>query len=222
MSTARICVAAAVLAVAATAGCSSDNTASPSSTASSAASTSAAASDTSSAAPAAPALGQTGDYTAALIKASDIGPDFTGYGEPTQNAGGMPGVGQSFNTADGSRIVVASVLVLADPAAADQSVASHPFPKVANPAPQPFEVGTGGRIATGMAPDNSKSVTEVVFAEGRAAVNLVFMNAPDSPPAADFVLDVARKQDAGREERLAQLASSSVGPHVQHPSGRPF
>jgi hypothetical protein len=46
-----------------------------------------------------------------------------------------------------------------------------------------------------MSPDNTKSVTEVVFGEGRAAVNLVFMNAPDSPPAPDFVLDVARKQD---------------------------
>jgi hypothetical protein len=194
MSNARICVAAAVLAVAATAGCSSDNTASPSSTAS-AASTSAAAAGTSDAAQPSPALGQTGDYTAALIKASDIGPDFTGYGQPTQNAGGLPGVGQSFNNADGTRIVVASILVLADPAAAQQAVATHPFPKVNAPTPQPFEVGTNGQIASGMSPDNTKSVTEVVFGEGRAAVNLVFMNAPDSPPAPDFVLDVARKQD---------------------------
>jgi hypothetical protein len=195
MSNARIYLAAAVLAVAASAGCSSDNTASPSSSASSAASTSAAAASTSDGAQPPPALGQTGDYTAALIKASDIGPDFTGYGQPTQNAGGLPGVGQSFNNADGTRIVVASILVLADPAAAAQAVATHPFPKVNAPTPQPFEVGTNGRIATGMSPDNTKSVTEVVFGEGRAAVNLVFMNAPDSPPAPDFVLDVARKQD---------------------------
>lgn len=195
MSNARIGVAVAVLAIAATAGCSSDDTASPSSSASSASSTSAAAASTSDAAPASPALGQTGDYTGLLIKASDIGPDFTAYGQPTQNPGGMPGAGQSFNTADGTRIVLASVLILADPAATEQAVTTHPFPKVNAPNPQPFEVGTNGRIATGMSPDNAKSVTEVVFGEGRAAINLVFMNAPDNPPASDLVLAVARKQD---------------------------
>ena len=68
--------------------------------------------------------------------------------------------------------------------------------------PQPFEVGTNGRVATGMSPDNTKSVTEVVFGEGRAAINLVFMNAPSSPPAPDFVLDVAHKQDAAVKSGL--------------------
>ncbi|MDT5260916.1 MAG: hypothetical protein QOD10_5996 [Mycobacterium sp.] len=195
MSNARICVATAVLAFAATAGCSSDNNASPSSSASSASSTSAAASTTSNAAQASPALGQQGDYSAALIKASDIGPDFTAYAPPSQNPGGFPGVGQSFNNPDGSRVVIDGIVVYADPASTEQALAAHNFPKVNAPTPQPFEVGSNGRIATGMSPDNQKAVAEVVFSEGRATVNLIFSNAPDSPPAPDFVLDVARKQD---------------------------
>lgn len=190
MGKASICVATAVLAVAATAGCSSDNTASETSSVA----TSAAASATSSVAPASPA--QPSDYTAALIKASDIGPDYTAYGQPTLNPGGLAGVGQSFNTADTTRVVVDGIMVQADPELAKQSAVEHNFPKVNAPTPQPFDVGSNGRIATGMSPDNTKAVTEVIFSEGRATVNLVFMSPPDSPPAPDFVLDVARKQDA--------------------------
>lgn len=150
----------------------------------------------------APALGQPGDYTALLISAADIGPDFTAYGAPTQNPNGVPGVGLSFNTADTSRVIVDGVTVFADPAAAAQAIAGHPFPSVDQPAPQPFPVGQQGKIATGTSPDKQNAVTEVLFAEGRATVNLIFKTAAGSPTPPDFVLDIARKQDAAVKNGL--------------------
>lgn len=143
----------------------------------------------------APALGQPGDYTALLISAADIGQDFTAYGAPTQNPNGIPGVGLSFNTADASRVIVDGVTVFADPAAAAQAIAGHPFPSVDQPAPQPFPVGAGGKIATGSSPDKLNAVTEVLFGEGRATVDLIFKTAAGSPTAPEFVLDIAHKQD---------------------------
>lgn len=143
----------------------------------------------------APALGQPGDYTALLIKAADIGPDFSAFAPPTLNPNGVPGVGQSFNTADTSRVIVDGITIFADAASAAQGIAGHPFPSVDQPSPQPFPVGVDGKIATGTSPDKQLAVTEVLFGEGKATVNLIFKTAAGSPEASDFVLDVARKQD---------------------------
>ena len=69
-------------------------------------------------------------------------------------------------------------------------------------APQPFEVGTNGIIVVGPSPDNTKSVTYVVFAEGKVVVDLEFDSGPNDAAPQDFVLDVAKKQDDAVKTRV--------------------
>ena len=61
-------------------------------------------------------------------------------------------------------------------------------------APAPIEVGAGGISVSGNSPDNAKSVTVVLFTEGRAFVTLEFDGPKDATPPPDFVLDVGQKQ----------------------------
>ena len=60
--------------------------------------------------------------------------------------------------------------------------------------PAPIEVGSGGISVSGNSPDNAKSVTVVLFTEGRAFVTLEFDGPKDATPPPDFVLDVGQKQ----------------------------
>ena len=79
---------------------------------------------------------------------------------------------------------------------------NHDFGLRVNAAPQPFDVGSNGQMAAGLAPNQAKAVTEVLFVEGRALVDLVFQSAPSDPPPADAVLTVARKQDTAVKNGL--------------------
>jgi hypothetical protein len=169
------------------AGCSGDkSTASPTSTASPSA-----------------------DYSTLLIKASDIiqPADFftnapaTGFtaGAPTKNPNGKPGVAGMFKSNDGNRQISDTVLVLADEAAAksalDAAVAGVGS-SVSIPTPQPFSVGDNGTLFSGSSPDQSKSVTVVMFTQGKTFTTLEFDGAPNDPVAVDFANDVGQKQDA--------------------------
>ena len=60
----------------------------------------------------------------------------------------------------------------------------------------PADVGTGGVTAIGSNSDNSKSRARLVFTEGKAFVQIEFFNPGNDPLKPDFVLDIARKQDA--------------------------
>lgn len=193
---------AAVLAVAAATGCSGGHNATSSSTASStSSSTSAAASGTSSAVP------SSGDYTGLLIKASDTGPDFINGGVPTINpVAGQVGVAQMFfTTRDGHR-TIADRITVSDPATATAQTVTSSFAELGKDVPgvpdQPIDVGTNGRMVAGMSPNQSKAVTALVFAEGKAAVYLRFLSAPDDPIPPEFALDIARKQDAAVKNGL--------------------
>jgi hypothetical protein len=197
--------ATAVLAVAAATSCAGGNNKESSSTTSSttaASSTSAAPSPPSGAPP--PVSGPLADYTNLLLQPTDVGPDATTTGPPTQNPGGIAGAGVTFTGADRTRTIDDLIIVMVDPATAAQS-AKDPS-RVSNyvtGTPQPFEVGTNGLITVGLSPDNSKAVTYVTFAEGKAVVDLSFDGPPGSPaPPHDYVVYLARTQDTAVKNGL--------------------
>ncbi len=173
-------------------GCGSNKSSTTSSSGSAASSAgSSAASSASSAA--------TADYTALLIKASDItlpGDTFTAA-PPIQNPNGQPGVAQIFSNQNDTRHVGDTILILPD---ADQAVSELDEEKAAlgdtvkGGTPAPAAVGTGGTMVSGTAPDGSKAVTVLLFTEGKAFVNLEFDSPPNDPLPPQFVTDVGQKQ----------------------------
>jgi hypothetical protein len=200
MEIARITVvgwAVATLVVGAVAtGCGGGNTgSSPSSSASSASS---AASGT-----AAPSEQPT-DYSGLLIKPSDIGGDLNAPQPPVLNPNGAPGVAQLFATADNSRRIGDTILIVADPATAAAGVENTKtnYGGKVSGTWQPVDVGSNGAMISGTSPDNSQAVTVLLFNEGKALVNLEFDSAPNDPIDADVAKDIGRKQDAAIKKGL--------------------
>lgn len=156
------------------------------------------------------------DYSALLIKASDITQpaDFftnalaTGFTAeaPTTNPNGKPGVAGLFKSQDGSRQISDTVLVLGDESGAksalDAAVAGIGN-TVAIPAPQPFPVGANGTMFSGSSLDQTKTVTIVMFNQGKAFTTLEFDGAPNDPVDVSFVNDVGQKQDAAIKAHLS-------------------
>jgi hypothetical protein len=140
------------------------------------------------------------DYTALLIKASDItlpGDTFTGQ-PPIQNPNGQPGVAQIFGNQNDTRHVGDTILILPDP---DQAVSELDQEKAAlgdtvkGGTPAPAAVGTGGTMVSGTASEGSKAVSVLLFTEGKAFVNLEFDSPLNDPVPPQFVTDVGQKQD---------------------------
>ncbi len=161
--------------------------------ASNSATSSSAATSTTASPPAQPA-----DYSALLIKATDlVAPEEFVASPPVQNPDGKPGVATSFGNADRTHVVGDTILILPDPAAATaalEAAKSALGGSVVGGAPAPIEVGAGGISVSGSSPDKTKSVTVVLFTEGRAFVTLEFDGPKDATPPPDFVLDVGQKQ----------------------------
>jgi hypothetical protein len=187
------------------AGCGSDKPSSPPRQTPSATSTPAAPS------PAASPTSSTGaaqpsDYSNLLIKATDIvvpGDTFTlTQTLPVPNPAGTEGV---FMNQAASRKVDDTIYVYPDAGAAaqalDQSAKGIQELSV-KAAPMPADVGTGGQMAVGPSPDGSKSKAIVMFTEGKAFTVLEFESAPNDPLQPDFVLDLAKKQDAAIKSGL--------------------
>jgi hypothetical protein len=203
-------LAAAVLAASVT-GCSSSS--SPSATKSGSATSASAtgSSGTSSSAPAQPS-----DYTALLIKATDLdAPMPFVAGPPTTNPNGQPGAAITFSSQphpedqEGVTIkdvqIIDTIQVLPDAAAATSALNSAKTAQsvVKDPKTDPATVGTGGALLSGNSPDGSKAVTVLMFTEGRGFVTLQFVGGSDSPPPPpDFVTDVGQKQDAAVKQGL--------------------
>ncbi|MCV7166747.1 hypothetical protein, partial [Mycobacterium stomatepiae] len=147
--------------------------------------------------------GPSGDYTNLLIQASDIGADKT-LGPPQQNPGAVTGAGVTFSNDDGTHTVDDLLIVFATPGMAAQAAKERPpaLSQYVTGAPQPFAVGTNGVMVVGSSPDNTKSVTYVVFAEGRVVVDLEFDSRPNDITPQDVVLDLARKQDEAIKNRM--------------------
>jgi len=193
-------IGASALAVLAAAGCSSDSKSKESSTSASSSAGSSASSTSSSAA------AQATDYSALLIKGTDlVAPEVFSASAPTQNPNGQPGVATAFSNPDGSHVVGDTILILADPAAAASALEAAKGAlgnNVTGGTPAPMNVGTGGTSVSGNSPDGTKSVTVVLFTEGKAFVTLEFDGpaGADAPP--DFVTDVSQKQAAAIKDGL--------------------
>jgi hypothetical protein len=179
------------------AGCSSD---SKSSTA-----PSGSAASTSSSSASRPAQPQPADYTALLIKATDLNaPEAFTASPPLQNPNGKAGVATSFSNADGSHVIGDTILILPDRSAAARALdsAKAALGIAVSGTPRPSDIGTGGTTVTGNSPDGSKSVTVVLFTQGRAFTALEFEGPADAAVPPDFVTDVGHKQVAAIKNGL--------------------
>ena len=183
---------------AAVTGCGNDKSSSPSSSTSPASSSG---TPTSSSAPAQPS-----DYSRLLIKPGDIvvpGDTFTLFQTlPVPNPAGAEGV---FTNQGGSRKLDDTIYVYPDAGTAsqalDQSAKAIQELSVKAP-PTPVDVGTGGQMAVGPAPDGSKAKGIVMFTEGKVFTVLEFESPPNDPVQPDFVVDLGRKQDAAIKSGL--------------------
>jgi hypothetical protein len=173
------------------AGCNSgskSSTAPSGSTASSTASSSSASSS---------AQAQPADYTELLIKATDINaPEVFTASPPVQNPNGKPGVATSFSNPDGTHVIGDTILVLPDPSAAASALdsAKTALGGSVNGTPGPSDIGSGGTTVSGNSPDGTKSVTVLLFTQGRAFTTLEFDGPANAPVPPDFVTDVSQKQ----------------------------
>ena len=179
-------------------GCSSKKSSTPSSSSSSSASSSTSATSSSAAA-------QPTDYSALLIKASDIPGEAFTMQPPQLNPGGKPGVAATFANQDASRTIVDTILVLpsaSDAGGALDSTKTAAGPAVSGGTPQPIDVGTGGTMLTGTSPDGAKAITILMFSEGTGVATIEFDSAANDPVPQDGALDIARKQDAAIKNGL--------------------
>jgi len=148
------------------------------------------------------------DYSALLIKPTDIGGDLTAPQPPVLNPNGAAGVAQLFANADNSRRIGDTILIVADPATAaaglDNTKRNYTS-KVSGtwqPALEDGDVGSNGSMISGTSPDNSQAVTVLLFTEGKALVNLEFDSAPNDPIDPAVATDIGRKQDAAIKNGL--------------------
>lgn len=151
-----------------------------------------------------PSPGQPTDYSALLITPADIGGGLTAPQPPVPNPNNAPGVAQLFASADSSRRIGDSILIVADPATAVagiENTKSNYGGKVKG-VWQPVDVGSHGTMISGTSPDNSQAVSVLLFSEGRALVNLEFDSAPGDPIDPAVVTDIGRKQDAAIKKGL--------------------
>jgi hypothetical protein len=153
---------------------------------------------------------QPSDYSNLLIKPADIvvpGDTFTlAASKPSINPAGVTGTfaSASVDINGPTREVDVVIHVYPDVAGAAQE-RDQTAPAVADPnmgfslvggTSTPADVGTGGAMAIGSNADSSKSRARVIFSEGKAFVQLEFFNPGNDPLKPEFVLDIARKQDA--------------------------
>ncbi|SPM27706.1 hypothetical protein [Mycobacterium terramassiliense] len=187
------------------AGCGSNKSSGPASSTSSATSTSAASSSAASPTSSTGAA-QPSDYSNLLIKPTDIvvpGDTFTLFQTlPVPNPAGTEGV---FMNQGGNRKIDDTIYVYADAGAASQALdqsAKGIQELSVKAAPTPADVGTSGQLAVGPSPDGSKSKAIVMFTEGKVFTVLEFESAPNDALQPDFVLDLAKKQDAAIKSGL--------------------
>ena len=200
--------ASMLVAGAAVAGCGSNKSSTQPSTTSSPTSTSSA---SSSAAPTSSSgAAQPSEYGNLLIKPTDIvvpGDTFTlASTKPSTDPAGVTGTFASASVDVNGPTREVDVIIHVYP---DATMAAKEHdqiaPAIADPnmgftlvggTAIPADVGTGGAMAIGSNSDGSKSRARLAFSEGNAFVQIEFFNPGNDPLKPDFVLDIARKQDA--------------------------
>ncbi|MDT7762959.1 MAG: hypothetical protein QOC63_2379 [Mycobacterium sp.] len=182
------------------AGCGSNKSSTTSSSGSSTSSASKSVTSSSSSA-------QTADYTALLIKSSDItlpGDTFTDP-PPIQTPNGQPGVATVFTNQTDTREISDDILILPDAPGAVNALNGSTAAlgnTVTGGTPVPAAVGTAGTMVSGTTPDGSKAMTVLLFTEGKAFTNLEFLSAPNDPMPPQFVTDVGQMQDTAIKNGL--------------------
>ncbi len=145
------------------------------------------------------ALAQPPDYTGLLIRATDLdAPQSFTATAPINNPNGQPGATTTFGDQDRTHVIIDSIQILPDPAAATRTLESAKATTdgYVHGVPEPIAVGSGGTTISGPSPDGSKGVTVLLFTEGRAFAELEFDGPPGDLVPPDFVAAVGRKQDA--------------------------
>lgn len=148
---------------------------------------------------------QPSDYTRLLIAASDINaPEVFTASPPVNNPNGQPGASTTFSNNDRTHVIVDSIQILADPAAALGALESAKAGSggYVHGVPEPITIGTGGTTISGPSPDGAKGVTVLLFTEGKALAQLEFDGPPSALVPPDFVTDVGQKQDAAIKKGL--------------------
>jgi hypothetical protein len=147
----------------------------------------------------------TGDYTQLLIKASDIeAPEPFTAGPAVKNPNGQQGAQITFSDQDKSHTIIDTIQIMSDPAAAasqlDSAKATHREALLAKPLG--VDVGVDGATISGPSPDHSKTVTMLLFTEGKAFVTMEFDGPSFALAPPDFVADVGHKQDEAIKKGL--------------------
>lgn len=192
-------------------GCGGNKSASPSSSTSTSSASPAPASSTSASPAPSSGAAQPSDYSNLLIKATDIvlpGDTFTlVQSVPVPSPAGVDGL---FMNQANSRKIDVTLYVYPDAGAAGQArdmaaqTMTDPEIGVKGGSPGPIDVGTNGTMAIGTANKHDGPVSKamVMFVEGKVFADLEFESPPGDPVPQDFVLDVARKQDAAIKSGL--------------------
>lgn len=120
-------------------------------------------------------------------------------GVPVLNPQGQQGVETVFTHRDGTRTVTDSIAVFNDAAAATSAMTEARGAlgsQIANSTTQPAPVGTGGMIATGTNPDNTRSVAILTFTEGNTFTTIEFEGPTNDAAPVDLIIDYGQKQAA--------------------------
>jgi hypothetical protein len=157
-------------------------------------------------APASSAPAQPNEYDKLLIQPSDINAPvpFTAT-PPTGNPNGQPGVATTFKDDDGSHAIKVTIQVYDDPDSATNALNAAKGQQggvIKDPSTQPSNIGSGGTMLMGNAPDRSKGAVILLFTEGKAFATLEFDGPTDTLAPPDFVNDVGQKQDAAIKKGL--------------------
>jgi hypothetical protein len=114
------------------------------------------------------------------------------------------GISGLFMNQAGARSIDDTIYVYPDANAAaqarDQAIKAITDPDlgVRGGAATPVDVGVGGTMAIGttIKAEGTQAKGSIMFSEGRTFVDIEFQSPSGDPVPADFVVDVARKQDA--------------------------
>ena len=148
---------------------------------------------------------QLSDYITLLIKASDINaPEPFTASPAVKNPNGQQGATATFSDQDHSHVIIDTIQVLPDPAAAANALDSARAMRheTLQAKPMSVDVGVDGTTITGTSQDRSKGVTVLLFTEGKAFVSLEFDGPSYALAPPEFIHDVGDKQDAAIKKGL--------------------
>lgn len=147
------------------------------------------------------------DYRDLLIGAEHLSDDedtFTARSIAPVDSG-VPGATAFFVNTEDNRAVANTVLVYQDEtaaAAALEQATARLAEKIPDALLQPAAVGSNGVLASGTSPDASKSVTELLFTQGRTLVRMEFQRAVDDRAPDRYVTGVGKMQQIVIQTRM--------------------